>query len=77
MVDIAEDFRRRKEKRWDGRPWTENHGSRNRVNLGRYYRAYWFYTELLASGRDLMDLPCPPEVQEQAKRRLRLRQRRR
>jgi hypothetical protein len=77
MVDIAEDFRQRGEKMWNGKPWTQTYGARKRINLSRYYRAYWFYTELLASGKDLMGVPATPEDQERAKRRLKTKQRRR
>ncbi|MHC4177102.1 MAG: hypothetical protein ACYSWU_06330 [Planctomycetota bacterium] len=73
IADIAEAFRERGEKRWNGKPWTQTYGARKRVNLSRYYRAYWFYTELLASGKDLMDVPCTEEAQERAKRRLKTR----
>ncbi len=76
MADIADDFRQRGEKMWNGKPWTQTYGARKRVNLSRYYRAYWFYTELLASGKDLMDLPCTEEAPERAKRRLKTKQRR-
>ena len=42
MSLIAENFRQRGEKRWDGKPWTQNYGARKRINLSRYCRAYWF-----------------------------------
>jgi len=76
MADIAEDFRQRGEKMWNGKPWTQTYGARKRVNLSRYYRAYWFVTQLHAEGQDLMDLPCTEEAQERAKRRLKTKQQR-
>ena len=66
----------RREKRWNGKPWYARYGEKKRLNLDPLYRAYWFYTELLASGKDLMDLPVGPEQQERAKRQLRARRRR-
>lgn len=71
MVAIAEDFGERKEKRWNGKLWYARYGKKKRLNLEPFYRAYWFYTELLASGKDLMDVPVGPEQQERAKRQLR------
>lgn len=76
MSRIAEDFNRRGEKRWNGKPWARPYGAKKRLSLRAFYRTYWWYTELLASGKDLMDVPARPEDQQRAQRRLRRRPRR-
>ena len=76
VVAIAKDFGERGEKRWNGKPWYARYGQKKRLNLDPLYRAYWFLTALLASGKDLMDLPAGPEQQEHAARQLKARRRR-
>lgn len=70
MGTIARDFEAREEKLWNGKPWSRlyGRGKHKRRNLYRFYKAYWFYNQLLAEGKDLMGVPATPEDQERAKR---------
>ena len=79
MVEIVRDFHRREEKMWNGKPWARrNKGHYRKVKLyaktqwytPRFYHFYWKYTELLAQGKDLQDLPADPKVQALAQRQL-------
>ena len=77
MAAIARDFGARGEKTWNGKSWSTRRKRDGSLVSYKLYRVYWSYTELLATGQDLMGVPCTPEAQEKAKRQLAQRQRER
>jgi DNA invertase Pin-like site-specific DNA recombinase len=86
MVEIVRDFYRREEKMWNGKPWAvrckghyrkAKRYSKTEWYSRRFYHFYWKYTEMLAEGKDMQDLPVNPKLQALAQRQLGQRRRQR
>lgn len=75
---IMLDFEERGCRTWDGSLWSPR-STRYRRDISHHKitRAIWLRTEMLADGRDLGDVPVPPELQEQAVQMLADREKRR
>ena len=64
ILSIARDFYRRRERTGIGEYWVRRYGKNRRLNANRLYRAYKWYSELLASGSDLWAVSRWPRVEE-------------
>ena len=62
LVSIGKDFYKRQEKTASGKPWVSAYGRKKRLKLSRIYKAYRFYSDLLARGEGLSGIPAilPP-----------------
>ncbi len=60
MAQIGEDFYAKRLKTASGKLWVKPYGRKGRLNLNRLYRAYQWYSELLAKGEDLWGIPAVP-----------------
>ena len=60
MAEIGRDFYAQRLKTASGVLWAKPYGRKKKLNVNRLYKAYRWYTDLLAQGQDLLGIPAVP-----------------